>query len=286
MREKSKKLLAVLAHPDDESFGLGGTLAMYARQGVEVSLICATRGEAGEVAPSFMQKVASISELREQELACAAHNLGISAVYYLPYRDSGMRGSKDNDHPQALAAQPLEDVAKKIALYIRQLQPQVILTFDPSGGYFHPDHIQVHLATVRAFELAADSQIEMGGLPAHKAQKLYYHIMPKGLIKLAILAQRLIGKDPSRMGQNHDIDLLAIAKAVYPVHARIRYTPVVKQVEKAWACHASQGGGKVMGNLATGLIRRITAVDSYMQAIPEKTVSGIDRDLFTGVQIM
>ena len=97
-------LLAVLAHPDDETFGMGGTLALYARRGVNVHLVCATRGEVGEVAPHFLENFQSIGDLREHELRCAAQKLGLSSVDFLDYRDSGMAGSPENEHPQALAA--------------------------------------------------------------------------------------------------------------------------------------------------------------------------------------
>jgi N-acetyl-1-D-myo-inositol-2-amino-2-deoxy-alpha-D-glucopyranoside deacetylase len=100
MTEK-KILLAVLAHPDDESFGMGGTLALYAARGVEVHLVCATRGEVGEVAPELLNRFESIAELRESELRCAAGNLGLAGVHFLGYRDSGMSGSPDNTHLQA-----------------------------------------------------------------------------------------------------------------------------------------------------------------------------------------
>jgi N-acetyl-1-D-myo-inositol-2-amino-2-deoxy-alpha-D-glucopyranoside deacetylase len=106
---KKSTLLAVLAHPDDESFGMGGTLALYAARGVEVHLVCATRGEVGEVSPELMKGFSSIAERREAELRCAAGVLGLAGVHFLDYRDSGMPGSEDNTHPQALAAQPLED---------------------------------------------------------------------------------------------------------------------------------------------------------------------------------
>ncbi|MCJ7585571.1 MAG: PIG-L family deacetylase, partial [Anaerolineales bacterium] len=147
-------LLAVLAHPDDESFGMGGTLALYASRGVDVHLVCATRGEVGEV--DDLKGFASIAELREAELRCAAVHLGLKGVHFLDYRDSGMDGSPDNQHPNALAAQPLDEVAAKVVHYIRELHPRVVLTFDPIGGYRHPDHIAIQKATVRAFEQAAN----------------------------------------------------------------------------------------------------------------------------------
>src|SRR5512135_2907871 len=107
-------LLAVLAHPDDESFGMGGTLAFYAARGVDVYLVCATRGEVGEVPPDLRKRFNSIAELRESELRCAAGILGLKGVYFLDYRDSGMPGSADNHHSKALAAQPIEEVAANV----------------------------------------------------------------------------------------------------------------------------------------------------------------------------
>src|SRR4030065_2481947 len=105
---RNHTLLAVLAHPDDESFGMGGTLALYSQRGVETHLICATRGEAGEVDPQYLEGFSSISERRESELRCAAGMLGLSGVYFLDYRDSGMAGSPDNKKPNAPAAPPGE----------------------------------------------------------------------------------------------------------------------------------------------------------------------------------
>ena len=120
---RKRVLLAVLAHPDDESFGMGGTLALYAQRGVQVHLACATRGEAGSMDADCLEGFASVAERRVYELSCAAGILGLSGVHYLGYRDSGMPGSPDNQHPQALAAAPLEEVAGRVAHYIRLLRP-------------------------------------------------------------------------------------------------------------------------------------------------------------------
>ena len=106
MENGQKTILAVLAHPDDESFGMGGTLALYARQGATVHLVCATRGEAGSVDPRYLEGFASIAERRKAELRCAAEKLGLAGVHFLDYRDSGMPGSPDNTHPQSLSLRP------------------------------------------------------------------------------------------------------------------------------------------------------------------------------------
>ena len=108
-------LLAVFAHPDDESFGPGGTLAKYAAEGAEVWLVCATDGNAGTVDATMLAGYASTGQLRAAELCCAAQALGLAGVDWLGYRDSGMAGAPENAHPDSLFQAPLDEVAGKIA---------------------------------------------------------------------------------------------------------------------------------------------------------------------------
>ena len=261
-------LLAVLAHPDDESFGMGGTLALYAARGVDVHLVCATRGEVGEVTPDLLEGFESIAKLRESELRCAAGVLGLTGVHFLDYRDSGMPGSADNTHPQALAAQPLDEVAAKVVRTIRELKPQVVLTFDPIGGYRHPDHIAIQRATVRAFEQAGNPDFAADSLPVYAPERLYFHKMPNGLLKFAVKFLPLIGKDPHKFGSNGDIDLVPIAEVDFPTNARIDIRSVLKKKEKAGACHASQGGGRMGGGILSLLMRLFSGTESFMRASP------------------
>lgn len=277
-------LLAVLAHPDDETFGLGGTLALYARRGVQVHLVCATRGEVGEMDERYLRGFDSIAARREAELRCAAGKLGLSSVHFLTYRDSGMPGSPDNQHPRALCAQSLEQVAGEVAETIRLLRPQVVLTFDPIGGYRHPDHIAIHRATVRAFQLAGDTDFSGSqGLVPFKPAKLYFHTLPRGMLRLTVAAMRLAGRDPSKFGKNQDIDLASIAAVSFPTHAVIDYREVAAVRDDASACHASQGGqGMVSGILAT-LRRWFASRETYMRAEPQPLDGHIERDLFEGL---
>jgi LmbE family N-acetylglucosaminyl deacetylase len=279
-------LLAVLAHPDDETFGMGGTLALYARRGVNVHLVCATRGEVGEVAPHYLENFNSIGELRENELRCAAEYLGLTSVHFLEYRDSGMPGSPDNEHPQALAAAPIDEVAARITGHIRRLRPQVVLTFDPIGGYRHPDHIAIHKATVQAFHAAADpGQYPDQGAP-FQPSKLYYHTFPRGWLSWMVKLMPLFGRDPRRFGQNEDIDLLELVGEDFPVHARINYKEVTEQKAAATACHASQGGMASSGSLLVRLAFRVAAgQDSYMRAFPQPDSGPQERDLFAGIDM-
>ncbi len=281
MQTSDRTILAVLAHPDDESFGMGGTLALYAKHGASVYLVCATRGEAGDVDPGYLKGFASIGERREAELRCAAEKLGLTEVHFLDYRDSGMPGSPDNQHPQALAAAPLDEVAGKVAYYMRQLRPQVVLTFDPIGGYKHPDHIAIHNATVKAFQLAGDPAYD-GNLPPYQPQKLYFHLIPKGYLRFAVRVMPIFGKDPRRFGRNGDINLAELAKdGDFPIHARIHYREVERAKEAASQCHASQLGG---AGLRRGPMRWAQALfgetDHFMRVYPPVEGRVRERDLF------
>lgn len=275
-------ILSVLAHPDDESFGMGGTLALYAERGADVHLICATRGEVGEMDEKYMQGFKSIADRRESELRCAAGILGLQGVHFLDYRDSGMPDSADNEHPQALFAQPVEKVAEEVVAYIRELKPDVVLTFDPIGGYRHPDHIAIHEATVLAFEHADDATFASGNGEPFKPRKFYYHTFSRAFLRVSVRLMRLFGQDPTKFGSNKDIDLESLAAVDFPIHARINIKSVLWKKEAAGACHASQGGGQMQKGIRGFVSRLFNGKEMYMQAYP--AVEGrykIERDLLT-----
>lgn len=282
MEDKNRRILSVLAHPDDESFGMGGTLALYAERGVEVHLVCATRGEAGEVGPEYLQNYESIGELREAELRCASGHLGLAGVYFLDYRDSGMTGSADNQHPDSLVQADMEEVASKIVHYIRKIRPQVVLTFDPIGGYRHPDHIAIHEATVKAFHYAGDPNFP-SDLPPYQPDKLFYHTISKRFIRLAVRLIRLFGKDPRRWGENQDIDLTTLAIEDYPINALINYKKVEPRKDAASFCHASQGGAGLAKGPMRWISRLVGGKDQFMRAFPPAQPGEREADLFDGI---
>jgi LmbE family N-acetylglucosaminyl deacetylase len=155
--------MAVLAHPDDESLGMGGTLARYAGEGVETFLVTATRGEGGRQGGSAPTSTAELGELREEELRAACKTLGVSEVRLLGYPDGGV------DRVDAREAVP------KIAGHMRRIRPHVVLTFGPEGAYGHPDHIAISQLTAAAIVCAASA--DRAGDPAgppHQVSKLYY----------------------------------------------------------------------------------------------------------------
>lgn len=279
--DKQNSLVAVLAHPDDESFGMGGTLALYAQKGVAIHLICATRGEAGEMEADCLEGYDSIAQRRESELRCAAELLGITSVQFLDYRDSGMSGSPDNQHPQALVNALVANVAQQIANHIRRLRPQVIITFDPIGGYKHPDHIAIHKATVEAFKLASDVNYN-SEYPPHRSDKLYFHLIPKGFLRWGVRFLRIFGKDPTRFGRNQDIDLVDLVKeGNFPTHAIIDFREVRNLKDQAALCHASQLDGVSQGGGRMNWVRFLFgSKDHYMRFEPAPVPGRVERDLF------
>lgn len=262
-------LLAVLAHPDDESFGMGGTLALYSWCGATVHLICATGGEEGSMDPKHLEGYASTADRRRAELDCAAQTLGLASVTMLGYRDSGMAGTPANQHPDALAAQPLEAVAARVTHEIRRLRPHVVLTFDPIGGYRHPDHIAIQRATVEAFHAAGNPALFPDDLPPHIPQRLYFHTLSKRFLRLLVQLMPLFKRDPRRFGRNGDIDLVSLTEPEFPIHVKIDVLPMSERKIAAGQCHASQGGGIPLFRGPLGLIFRLLGgYESFMQAWP------------------
>lgn len=142
------RMLAFFAHPDDESFGAGGTMALYAAAGHHVKLICSTAGDSG-LNRVDEQNTAQLAELRSEELRAACRQLGIAEPTILHYRDSGMAGTPENDHPDSLNQADPDELVETFAGFLRQEQPDVVITFDSTGWYGHPDHLKVYVA-VRA----------------------------------------------------------------------------------------------------------------------------------------
>ena len=183
MQSQPRSLLALFAHPDDEAFATGGTLARYAAEGAGVALVCATRGEVGEIADPALATPETLGDMREAELRCAAAALGLGEVLFLGYRDSGMADTPANEDPRAFANAPAEEVVARLVGIIRRLRPQVLVTFDPNGGYGHPDHVAIHRHTVAAFHAAGDpARYSDQGAP-WQPDRLYYLVIPRGAFR-------------------------------------------------------------------------------------------------------
>ena len=166
-----QRLLLVHAHPDDESIGTGATMAKYAASGAHVTLVTCTLGELGEIIPPGLAALAAgrddqLGGYRIGELNAAGRALGVTDHRYLGgpgrWRDSGMIGTSGNDDPRSFWQANVEEAATALAAVIREVRPQVMVTYDDDGFYGHPDHIQAHRVAWRAFHLAADPAVVTG----------------------------------------------------------------------------------------------------------------------------
>jgi len=162
-RAPGRRLLLVHAHPDDESIGTGATMARYAAEGARVTLVTCTLGELGEIIPPSLAQLAAeqedrLGEYRIGELAAACDVLGVTDHRFLGgpgrWRDSGMMGTPANDDPRCFWRADVDEAAAALLGIIREVRPQVLVTYDADGFYGHPDHIQAHRVSWRAFELA------------------------------------------------------------------------------------------------------------------------------------
>lgn len=171
-------LMAIYAHPDDETFGVGGTMAHYAGRGVAVTMICATRGEVGEIAAGSDATPETLGAYREQELRDAMAILGVHDVRFLDFRDSGMAGTPENADPRALHNATPDSVVGPLVAAIRERRPDVICTWDASGGYGHPDHVAVHHHATASFQAAGDAKQFPDAGPAWATPFLFYTAIP------------------------------------------------------------------------------------------------------------
>jgi N-acetyl-1-D-myo-inositol-2-amino-2-deoxy-alpha-D-glucopyranoside deacetylase len=170
-----RRLLLVHAHPDDEAIGTGATMARYAAEGAGVTLVTCTLGELGEVIPEELAYLAAdrenrLGQYRIGELDAACEALGVTDHRFLGgpgrWRDSGMMGLPSNGDPGSFWQAGVDEAAAELVAVIREVRPQVIVTYDDHGCYGHPDHIQAHRVAWRAFQLAADPAFEPAGDPA------------------------------------------------------------------------------------------------------------------------
>lgn len=180
-RIRRPSLLVVLAHPDDEIFH-GGVLAHLAERGVRVTLVCATDGEAGKAHPSI-GPVDDLGALRVEELALSCARLGLEPPVRLRYHDSARKERQRLDDPHALANVDMLDVESAIRGIIAEEKPHVVVTFDPHGGYYHPDHVAIQRATTAAF-------FSSGVLGDEAPERLFYAAISNDVFRALASASR------------------------------------------------------------------------------------------------
>jgi len=225
-RNRRGSVLAVFAHPDDEIFH-GGMLAHLSDQGARVTLACATAGEAGKPHPT-LGPVADLGAVRTDELQLSCRRLGLEPPVLLGFHDSARKERQRHDDPRALANVDMLEVEAAIRNVIRRVEPHVILTFDPHGGYYHPDHVAVHRATTAAFFScgvmgdAAPARLFYGGM----LREVFLH-----------LAERTRGRG---IVDGLDPDVFSITPALVAVS--FDATPYLDRKLSALAAHRSAFG--------------------------------------------
>jgi N-acetyl-1-D-myo-inositol-2-amino-2-deoxy-alpha-D-glucopyranoside deacetylase len=237
-------MLLVHAHPDDESIGTGATMAKYAAEGAGVTLVTCTLGELGEIIPPELAHLAAdadggLGEYRIGELAGACAALGVTDHRFLGgpgrWRDSGMMGEPSNDAPDCFWQADVDEAAGELLGVIREVRPQVLVTYDDNGFYGHPDHIQAHRVAQRAFELA-------DGL----VSKFYATAVPRSVLAGAIEAMRTSSGEGSAGGGGTDftqvesVDDLPFGVSDDAVTTEIDATAYLDQKLAAMRAHATQ----------------------------------------------
>lgn len=197
MADGSLRLMTVHAHPDDESSKTAGTVSLYSSQGAHTVLVTCTGGEAGDILNPAVEKPQTEEEmaaLRLSELRTATTILGYSEVRLLGYRDSGMLGSEDNDHPSSFAGADLDEATGRLVEIVRAEKPQVLIAYgDEHTFYPHPDHVRAHEVAVAAFEAAGDPDRFTGAGEPWQPLKLYYTAWSRALVEAWITAFDLEG---------------------------------------------------------------------------------------------
>jgi N-acetyl-1-D-myo-inositol-2-amino-2-deoxy-alpha-D-glucopyranoside deacetylase len=235
----ARRLLLVHAHPDDEVIGTGATMAHYAATGAHVTLVTCTLGEEGEIhvpelAGLAAEQADQLGGYRIAELARACEALGVADHRFLGgagrYRDSGMMGLPTNDHPRSFWQADLEEAAAYLVDIMREVRPQVVITYDGNGFYGHPDHIQAHRVAMRAAELA-----EAEGFGP---DKIYWTAMPRSVLEAGMQAFTDSADNP--FAGMEQVDDLPFGTPDDEIAARIDGTDRHDQKVAAMRAHATQ----------------------------------------------
>jgi LmbE family N-acetylglucosaminyl deacetylase len=264
------RLMCILAHPDDESLALGGTLAMYAAKGVRTSLVVATRGERGWTGePAAYPGSRVLGRMREVELRAAAMALGVSDLVFLDQLD----GELDQVDQLTMVA--------KIVAEIRRFRPDVVVTFGPDGVYGHPDHIAISQLTTTAVICAAYSGFDdPSGAPPHRVAKLYYRIWTAAecAVYRSVFGDVAIDVGGTRREM--------VAWPDWAITTQLDTSDYWPEVRAAVACHRSQVGDIAqLAGLDAVMHRKLWGVQHFFRAMSVvSTAPGVEGDLFAGLQ--
>ena len=270
--ERELRLLAVFAHPDDEAFGTGGTLARYASLGCDVTLVTATRGEAGGISEPGLATAANLPDVRERELRCACQAYGIHSPLFLDYLDG------------QLAVVHQGQAVGKLVRILRQIRPQVLITFGPDGIYGHYDHIAVHRWATIAAGLAADPECFPDQTPAcepHQVDKVYLRTLTTELV-----ADMAEGDQPAAVMMD-GVPFPFVGRSVEEITTVIDVSDFAAQKLRGIRCHATQIRQDSPYAEAPDEMVRHPFFRSEQYILARSTVGwpeGVETDLFAGLR--
>ena len=279
------RLMAIFAHPDDEG-AIAGTLARYAQNGTEVTLVCATRGEVGEISDPALATPETLGAVREKELQAACGILGIQQLRMLDYRDSGMDGTPENEDPRALVqANPAQAIGEFVGI-IRELKPDVVITFEPFGWYGHPDHKAVSKWVTAAYPLVGDATAYPDKGAVWQPQRFFHAVIP--FSKFGAMIQEAIARgylEATGFGDGPPNEE-AIEAETAVTHV-IDIAPLFDQKQEAMMAHKTQfGPDNMFRKIPKELMRKSSSQEHFIQVLPEPNGNlhkTYPTDLFVGI---
>ena len=302
-----QRLLLVHAHPDDESIGQGATMARYVAEGRGVTLVTCTAGEMGEILVPALEHLAAdredgLGEHRRTELEAAMKELGVTDHRYLggfgTYRDSGMKWHEDGHavaadpvdggvHENIFANADLTEAANHLVEVIREVRPQVLVTYDEFGGYGHPDHIQAHRVAMYAAQLAAVPSYRRDLGEPWDIAKIYWGAMSESRMRAGLRTLRDSGDTTTFEGMDPDGDLGPFVTPDEHLAAAVDGGEFVDRKMAALAAHATQitTDGPFFA-LSNNLGNRVWSTEFYriVKGTPgEPGEDGLETDLFAGL---
>ncbi len=291
-----RRVLFVHAHPDDETINNGATMARYSADGAGVTLLTCTLGEEGEVlvpelAGLVVEQADQLGGYRISELADAMRELGVTDSRFLGgvgrWRDSGMMGTPANDHPRAFwRADPDEICAAEVEV-IRDVRPQVLVTYDENGGYGHPDHIQAHRVAMAALDAAAEPGYcpDLGA--AWSIAKVYWNALPISELRAAVEAMRGAGEDFFDVTDPEDMPMGTPDELVTTAVDAREHLPAKMAAMRAHATQILVDGPFFA--LSNNIANQAFAVEYYQlvrgQRGPAGDPDGHEDDLFSGLPL-
>ena len=274
-------VLAAFGHPDDEGFGCGGLLALLADGGARITMVCATNGDVGEISDPGLATPQNLGQVRREEMRRAMAVTGITDVRFLGYRDSGMDGTDDNDHPDSLLQAEPGRVVAQVVQVIRETRPDVVLTHDPTGGYGHPDHITIHNHVTQAFSLAADPGYQPDPDAASspwQPRLLYWVCFPRSNFRRWWRQMQDAGITPPFASQ--EIDTIGTPDELVTTVVNVAAYLDVKMA--SLRCHRTQlNPNGAFSQMPEHLLRESMSSEYFGLAAPEG--AGKDADLLAGL---